>query len=174
MKNIAACLLVLASAASAAPQAPTPPPPPPTDKAPAPAPTCKPSGDPILAIEHDVVAGVKQPTTATKLYANGAWTLAETDADGKPGRSASGCLAKDEVTRIKTALDGAPWKITHPKAHCMAMAQTFTVFSAGTNKFTEKLCGTDILDDKTKAALDDADKTLGAAAASATPPCCKK
>ena len=127
--------------------------------------TCKPSGDAMLSIEHAVVSGVKKPTNVTKLYASGAWTFAETDADGKAGRTASGCLGKDDVAKIKTALDGGAWKITHPKAHCMAMAQTFTVFTAGAHTFTEKLCGNDLLDEATQKALDDADKLLASAAA---------
>ena len=133
-----------------------------------------PKGDPILTIDHDAVSGAKKPTTVTKLYADGSWTLAETTAEGKAGRTASGKLDKDDIARIKTALDAAPWKVTHPTAHCMAMAQTFTVFTAGKNTFTEKLCGTELLDDKTLAALDDADKALTTAAAAADPPCCKK
>ena len=117
---------------------------------------------PVLTIQHAVVAGVKKPTTTTRLYAGGRWTYEETDPDGKQTKSTNGTLGKDETDKIVKALDAAPWTITHPRMHCNAMAQTYTVFTAGNHTFTEKLCGTDILDDKTKAALDDADKQLSA------------
>jgi hypothetical protein len=171
MKTLLLSLLTACATASAQP-APTPPPPPP----PSTGSSCAVKGDPLLVIDHKVVANVKKDTTTTKVYASGAWTFEERDSDGKVLKTNTGCLAKADLAKV-TALDGAPWKVTHPRMHCMAMAQEYTVFTVGAHSFTQKICGDDTLDDKTAAALADAEKAVEAQAtapAQQNPPCCKK
>ena len=171
MRTLLLATLVAASSASATPNPPTPPGPP-TDNTPRV--TCKASGDPIVVIDHGAIAGAKEVTSVTKLFASGAWSFAETTAEGKPGRAASGCLAKDKLATVDDAIKAGTWTITHPKMHCMAMATTFVDYVIGKTKFTQKTCGTDILDDKSSAALAEITKVLDAATAPPKVLCCKQ
>jgi hypothetical protein len=169
-------LLALAASASlsgAEPKPPTPPPPPPPDSHPVAG--CETSGPVALEIDHDAVAGSKLPTSQTKIFDTGAWTFAETLGDGKPGRSLSGCFAKADVAKLK-AVEDAPWKITHPQIHCMAMSQTSTAYRLhGKPDYVARTCGNDIMDDKTLAALGDLEKLADTSVEGAShPPCCKK
>jgi hypothetical protein len=167
-------LVALAASAGADPNPPTPPPPPPPDSRPQP--SCVDANAPVaLEIDHDAVAGAKLPTSQTKLFDTGGWTFSEILGDGKPGRSLSGCLAKADLAKLK-AVEDAPWKITHPRIHCMAMSQTSTAYRLhGKPDFVSRTCGNDIMDDKTAAALAELEKVADAAVDAAThPPCCKK
>lgn len=115
---------------------------------------CAATGDVAVEIDHDAVSGAKLPTSKTKLFANGAWTFAETTGDGKPGRALTGCLAsKDDLAKVE-AVETAPWTITHPRAHCMVVTQTSIAFHVkGKADFVQKTCSDSLVDDKTAAAL---------------------
>lgn len=145
--QLAALPLVLLAAVASAEPPPAP--------RPAAAPTCKPTGGVLFAIDHKVDPGAKLATSSTKLYGNGAWTHDETDAEGKALAPTAGCLAKTDTGQLETALKAAPWTVTKARMHCMAMSSQFTVFTLnGKTVFTQRLCSGDVLDAKSKAALD--------------------
>ena len=150
----AVLLVACASSASAEPPAPAPPKPAPAAPA---ADACKPAGAVVFQIDHKVEPGAKLATSAAKLYATGAWTHDETDAEGKAQPRASSCLARPDVKQVADALHAAPWKITTARIHCMAMSPQFTEYRVnGKLVFTQKLCSGQNLDDKSRAALDKA------------------
>jgi hypothetical protein len=174
-------LLVLAATAVADPTPPNPPPPPPPPAGNLPTThgRCTTTGTPAFEVDHDAVAGAKLTTSKTKMWDDGGWTFVETLGDGKPGRSLSGCILKSDLDKLKVALD-APWTLSHPRIHCMAMMQTYTTYHAkGKTDFVARTCGNDIVDDKTSAALTDLEKQLSDTVDAATAtqqramPCCK-
>jgi len=111
----------------------------------------------MFQVDHKVEPGAKLATSAVKLHANGAWTHAEVDAEGKAQPQTAGCLARPELKQVADALHAAPWKITTAQIHCMAMSPQFTEYRVdGKLVFTQKLCSGQILDDKSRAALDKA------------------
>jgi hypothetical protein len=160
----AVLLIACASSASAEPPAQAPPRPAPAapatptaPSAPATQAACKPTGAAVFQIDHRVEPGAKLATSAVKLHATGAWTRAEVDAEGKAQPQSSGCLARPEVKQVTDALHAAPWKITTAQIHCMAMSPQFTEYRVdGKLVFTQKLCSGQILDDKSRVALDQA------------------
>jgi hypothetical protein len=116
---------------------------------------CKPTGKVVFEIAHKIEPGAKLSTSTVKLYATGAWTRDEVDADGKAQPQAGGCVAKPDYQPLADALHAAPWKITTAKVHCMAMSSNFTEFHVdGRRVFTQKLCSGQALDDKSRAALE--------------------
>jgi hypothetical protein len=148
----AVLLVACASSASAEPSAPAPAAP----AAPA-ADACKATGAVVFQIDHKVESGAKLATSVVKLYASGAWTHADVDAEGKAQPQTTGCVARPEVKPIADALHAAPWKTTTAKIHCMAMSPQFTEYRVdGKLVFTQKLCSGQNLDDKSRAALDKA------------------
>jgi hypothetical protein len=155
-------LVACAPSASAEPSAPAAPrPAPATPAAPAapaaPADACKASGAVVFQIDHKVEPGAKLATSAVKLYASGAWTHAEVDAEGKAQPQTTSCLARPDVKQVTDALHAAPWKTTTARIHCMAMSPQFTEYRVdGKLVFTQKLCSGQNLDDKSRAALDKA------------------
>ena len=166
MKMMRAALLPLvmmtASVASGNPNPCAPPAPPPAAAA------CATTGDVAVEIDHDAIAGAKLPTSITKLYDTGGWTFVETLGDGKPGRSLSGCLAKDDLAKL-TAVEASPWKVTRAHIHCMAMSQTSTAYHVnGKADYVKRTCGEASLDDKSSAALADLQKASDAAVDAAT------
>jgi hypothetical protein len=154
----AVLLVACASSASAEPSAPAPPrQAPATPAGPPAADGCKPTGAVLFEIDHKVDPGAKFPTSEIKLYASGAWTKDSADGDGKPQPRALGCHARPDIKPIADALHAAPWKITTARIHCMAMSPQFTEYRVdGKLVFTQKLCGGQSLDDKSRAALDKA------------------
>lgn len=150
-------LVACASSASAEPPAPAAPRPSPAQSAPAAPAACRPAGAAVFQIDHKVEPGAKLATSAVKLYAAGAWTRSEVDAEGKAQPQASGCLARPDVKQVTDALHAAPWKITTARIHCMAMSPSYTEYRVdGKLVFTQKLCSGQSLDDKSRAALDKA------------------
>jgi hypothetical protein len=156
MKN--AILLLAALALACAPSATAAP-----DKPAAPAPAsparradaCRASGKVTFEIDQRVDPGAKLPTSSVKVFANGAWTRDETDADGKALPQRIGCLAKPDAQQLETALAGAPWKIIKAQFHCMAMTPQFTVYQVdGKPVFTQRLCSGESLDEKSRSKLD--------------------
>ena len=110
-----------------------------------------------LEIDHKVEPGAKLATSAVKLYASGAWSNADVDAEGKAQPQTTGCLARPDVKPIADALKAAPWKITTAQIHCMAISPQYTEYRVdGKLVFTQKLCSGKNLDDKSRAALDKA------------------
>lgn len=159
----AVLLVACASSASAEPtpappkQAPAAPATPAAPAAPATPADCKPTGRALFEIDHKVESGAKLATSAVKLYASGAWSHADVDAEGKAQPLTTGCLAKPEVKQVADALHAAPWKITTARIHCMAISPQFTEYRVnGKLVFTQKLCSGQTLDDKSRAALDKA------------------
>jgi hypothetical protein len=133
------------------------------DKPPAPTPSagaqqpdkCRPAGAVVFAIDHRVDAGAKLAIWTTKVFASGAWTRDDTDAEGKAAPQRTGCLAKPDLQQLQTTLSGAPWKVTKASIHCMAMSSEFTVYQVnGKPVFTRRLCSGEALDDKSRGKLD--------------------
>lgn len=152
----AVLLLACASGAAADPAAP---------KAPPPADACRPGGKPVFEIAHRVTPGAQAETSAIQVFANGAWTRQAADADGKAQAATSGCLDKAYAKELAASLHGVPWKITTARIRCMAMSPQYTEYLVdGKLVFTQKLCSGQSLDDKSRAALDDAIARCEAAA----------
>ncbi|HSR96677.1 MAG TPA: hypothetical protein VLM79_06470 [Kofleriaceae bacterium] len=151
MKN--ALLLLAALSLACAPSATAAP-----DKPAAPAraaDACRPEGKVTFEIDHRVDPGAKLPTSIAKVFANGAWTRDETDADGKALPQRIGCLSTADAKQLDTALAGATWKVTKAQFHCMAMTPQFTVYQVrGKTVFTDRLCSGESLDEKSRAKLD--------------------
>lgn len=166
MKNALTLLALLPLAcatAAASPDAPAKPAPPPD--------SCRATGKVVFEIDHRVEPGAKLATSAVKVFANGAWTRDESDADGKALPQRSGCLAKADAKQLETTLADAPWKITKAQVHCMAMSAAFTVYQVnGKPVFTQKLCSGESLDDKSRAKLDAATAQVEREVARATKP----
>lgn len=131
---------------------------------------CRPTGAVLFEIDHRVDPGAKLATSTIKVFANGAWSRDETDADGKAAPQRTGCIAKPDMKQLDTALHGAPWKVTVARVHCMAMTAAYTEFQVdGKPVFTERLCSGKALDDKSRATLDAATRQVEAEVAKAAP-----
>jgi len=160
MKNALLLLAVLPLActpsATAAPDKPAAPAPSPDKPAPPRrADACRASGKVTFEIDHRVDSGAKLPTSTVKVFASGAWTRDETDADGKALPQRTGCLAKPDAKQLEAALAGAAWKVTKAQFHCMAMTPQFTVYQVdGKPVFTDRLCSGESLDEKSRTKLD--------------------
>lgn len=116
---------------------------------------CRPTGPVLFEIDHRVDPGAKLATSTTKVFANGAWTHDETNDDGKAAAQRTGCFATPDAKQLDTSLHGVPWKITTARVHCMARTAQFTVYQVdGKPVFTQRLCSGELLDDKSRAALD--------------------
>ncbi|TMQ11988.1 MAG: hypothetical protein E6J91_21725 [Deltaproteobacteria bacterium] len=110
-------------------------------------------------------AGAKLPTSTVKIFASGAWTRDETDADGNALPQTSGCLAKPELKQVAGSLHSAPWKVTTARIKCMAVSPQFTEYHIdGKLVFTQRLCSGQSLDARSQAALDAATKRVEPAA----------
>jgi len=116
---------------------------------------CRPAGAVLFEIDHRVDPGAKLGTSAIKVFANGAWTVDETDGDGKAAAQRTGCIAKPDLKQLETSLHGVPWKVNVSRIHCMAVTAQFTVYQVdGKPVFTQRLCSGEALDDKSRAKLD--------------------
>src|SRR5262249_12260422 len=115
MQHACKLLVVLsvacASSAVAAPDTPAPPAAPPAGRGPG----CRAGGPVVFEIDHRIEPGAKLPTSAIKVFATGAWTREETDADGKALAARDGCMPKQDVKELRSTLHGAPWKVTTAK-----------------------------------------------------------
>lgn len=162
IKLLAVLTFACASSAAAAP-----------DTATRPAPRadgCRPTGAVRFEIDHRVDPGAKLATSTIKVFANGAWTHDQTDADGKAAAQRTGCIAKPDLKQLETTLHGAAWKVSVSRIHCMAVTSTFTVFQVnGKPVFTQRLCSGEALDDKSRAKLDAAVAQVEAEVGKAAP-----
>jgi hypothetical protein len=114
---------------------------------------CKTEGTPLVVIDHQALA--KQPTSITTLFAGGGWTITGKDAAGKPTATRKGCLDKAALAKVEADVK-APWTVTQKRINCKLAATTWTVDSVnGKEVFTERVCGRDVLDEKSAAALAD-------------------
>jgi hypothetical protein len=112
---------------------------------------CKPTGDVSFEIDHTIS---KPQTTTLKIYANGAWTYESTDKNGAAGPSGGSCLDPKTSTEVNDLVKSATWNAT-PVIHCMARnAESTTYVSNGKKLFTEMMCNSVKLDDKSAKALD--------------------
>jgi hypothetical protein len=173
LKLLALLSLACASGAAAAPDTPAKPasPAPATPDKPAQrADACQPGGKVVFEIDHKVAPGAKMATSTIKLFANGAWTRDDTDADGNAQGQTSGCLAKADAKQVADSLRSAPWKVTTARIRCMAVSTTFTEYQLdGKPVFTQRLCSGQSLDAKSSAALDAATKRVEQAAGKSAP-----
>jgi hypothetical protein len=162
LKLVAAASLACASTATAAPD---------TAARPAAAPDdCRPAGPVLFEIDHRVDPGAKLASSSLRVFTNGAWQVDQTDADGKPAAPVTGCLSRSDRKQLEAVLQGASWKVTTAKFHCMAMSSAFTVYQVnGKPVFTQRLCSGQSLDDKSKAKLDAATAQMDAEVARAHP-----
>jgi hypothetical protein len=120
--------------------------------APAFADPCKPGGTPLFTIDHQGVA--TQPTSTTTVLTSGAWTITGKDAGGKPTAAKAGCLGQREAGALEKLIASVPWTVTTKRINCKVAATTWMVDSIkGKEVFTERVCGRDVLDDKSAAAL---------------------
>jgi hypothetical protein len=162
IKLLAAGTFACASSVAAAPEA-----------APRPAPraeACRATGAVLFEIDHRADPGARLATSTIKVFATGAWTRDETDADGKPAAPRTGCLAGPDLKQLEAALHGAPWQVTVARMHCMAVTAVFTVFLVdGKQVFKQRLCSGESLDDKSRARLDAAVAQVEAAVARPAP-----
>jgi hypothetical protein len=135
-----------------------------------PATACRPMGAVRFEIDHRGDPGTKLGTSTIKVFATGAWTRDETDADGKAAAQRTGCLAKPELSQLEATLHGAAWKVTMSRMRCMAISPLSTVyFVDGKQVFTQKLCSGANLDDKSRAKLDAAVAQVEAAVGKPAP-----
>jgi hypothetical protein len=143
---------LLTSIAAAAPSAPTPPPAPPINRVPSMPSTCKQAGDVLFESAGKPIGANKVATNHVTLWANGAWSFAQTNADGAAGRQVSGCLADDKLVTVRTALTKAPWQIKHWEVSCAAIGTSLIEYSVrGKLVYTDAICSADELDaDSTK------------------------
>ena len=164
-KLLAACSLACASIAGPATAAPDTRPAPRADKPAAQATACPATGKLLFEVDHKVSPGAKLGTATTKLFATGAWTRDDTDADGNALPQTSGCLAKPELKQVAGSLHSAPWKVTTARIKCMAVSPQFTEYHIdGKLVFTQRLCSGQSLDARSQAALDAATKRVEPAA----------
>jgi hypothetical protein len=163
LKLLVILSLACASGAAAAPDAPARPAPPRAD-------ACQPTGKLLFEVDHKVMPGAKMGTSTLKLFANGAWTRDETDADGNALAQTSGCLPRPDVKQLADSLHGAPWKVTTARIRCMAVSTTYTEYHVdGKPVFTQRLCSGQSLDAKSSAALETASKRVEQAAGKSSP-----
>jgi hypothetical protein len=172
--KLLALLPLACASAAAAPDRP----PPPAPTAPAPSPPagtrpdqCRPAGAVLFEIDHRAEPGAKLATWTTRVYASGAWTRDDRDADGKAApQRVGGCLARPELKQLETTLANAPWKVTTATIRCMAISSEFTVYLVqGKQVFTRRLCSGESLDDKSRAKLDAAIAQVEGGAGKPTP-----
>jgi hypothetical protein len=135
-----------------------------------PAAACRPTGAVMFEIDHRVDPGARLATSAVKVFANGAWTSDQIDADGKAAAQRTGCFAKPDLKQLEATLHDAAWKITTSRIRCMAMSPTSTVFLVGGKPvFTQRLCSGQALDDKSRVKLDAATTQVEGEVGKSTP-----
>ena len=116
---------------------------------------CPETGTPALEIDRAAIPNAKQPTWQVRLYASGGWTTIRVDASGKAAAPESGCLAPAAMAKVRAALKSAPWKVTHQRFHCMAMAVTHTIYKVdGKQVWKAETCNPDTLDAASQKAID--------------------
>ena len=158
----AVLLFACASSAAVGPGSP---------KAPPHGDTCRPTGKVLFEIDHKVIPGAQGETSTIKAFYTGAWTREGVDAGGKPEAQTFGCLDQAYTKELASSLHGVPWKVTTARIRCMAISPTFTEYRVDSKLvYTEKLCSGQSLDDKSRAALDDAVAHVEAAAKPAAKP----
>jgi hypothetical protein len=123
---------------------------------------CRADGTPLFEIRNR--SDVKEPTSTTKIYANGAWTFQPIDVDGRLGAATSGCFDRAALSTIRTAVRRAPWDVTFSRVVCRAYAPSFTEYYVdGRHEYTARLCGEQRLDDASAAAIESIEAELAAA-----------
>ena len=125
---------------------------------------CEAKGTALFEADH-LTQGAPKSLEAAKLYANGAWTYSETDADGKAGAAQNGCSDDSEaVKKVKAELAAAKWTVTTAKIRCMAMSPNYTVYKVnGKTVFESHVCDGKSLDEASQKALTDAQALLAPA-----------
>jgi hypothetical protein len=105
--------------------------------------------------------GAKLTTSKTRLYTNGAWTNQVFDAGGKLEHEDSGCLKTELIETIRTELSEATWKTTRRAIACRVDQPRFTTYTwKGRQVFTERTCNVEVLDKRSRRAIDVAEMIL--------------
>lgn len=123
--------------------------------------TCKPAGSAIFEIHQGAKPGAKLTTSKTRLFDNGAWTTKVFDVTGKLEHEDAGCLKPELLDTIRTELSGAMWKTTRSAIACRVDQPRFTTYTwKGRQVFVDRTCNVDVLDKKSRRALDVAEMIL--------------
>jgi hypothetical protein len=165
MKTILLSLLVTGLGAAAAEPQPAPP----AGATKPPKLACEAKGTAIFEIDHLTTQSPKE-VLAGKLYATGAWTFAETTAEGKAGQAETGCADPAAIKKLQTELAAAKWKITMSRIRCMAMSPNFTRYLVhGKQVLEQHTCDGQVPDEASQKALTDATELLAPAFAAQKP-----
>jgi hypothetical protein len=178
-KLLVTCTLLALSTLAAA-DAPTPPPlpSPPPGRA-MPVPQCTKTGGVLfeekLQLElRPEMNAVAEPTWTITVYDGGAWERHDLDGNGRNPQASSGCLSRDQVSTIRTALAKATWTVSHAEVTCAAISNTFTSYSSkGKQLWAAHMCQIDFLDPVSDKALGTISMLLEKVTAPHLPPCCK-
>jgi hypothetical protein len=138
-----------------APPAPPPPAPPPVASAPA----CPAEGVPLFEVRHR--SDFKESTSTVSIYSSGAWTFQPIDKDGHAGALTTGCFDKATTKTLHQLVEKSPWDVTLARITCKAYSPRSTDYYVhGQLEYTARLCGAQILDEKSRAALEIIEKEL--------------
>jgi len=175
----ASVLLALSTLAAAdASRAPTPPTPPHPPIG-MPMPQCTKSGgvlfeEKLQAEMRPEMNVVNEPTWTITVHDGGAWERHDVDGNGRKAGDSSGCLTRDQVSQIRTALAKATWTVSHADFTCAAISNTFTAYaSQGKQLWASHLCQADFLDPISDKALATISALLAKVTEPHLPPCCK-
>ncbi len=125
-------------------------------------PACEVKGSPIFEIEHLTTASKAAQTV--KLYTTGAWAMYQVDADGKATAHTTGCVAPDDMKKLRAELAAAKWKITTARIRCMARSASYSRYLVdGKPVFESHVCDGQSLDEASQKALQDAQTALAPA-----------
>ena len=108
---------------------------------------CALQGVPLFEIRERSEAD--KPTTTTKIFDSGAWTVASDVGTER------GCFDRKELRAIRRAVQRAPWQITSSPIACFAYDPDFTEYLVhGRLRFTERMCSGKTADFKTLQAIE--------------------
>ena len=124
---------------------------------PTPTPTCSATGTALVVLD--------ELDRTTSIYRDGSWTR-DLHPNGKLATSPSAheqrCLGKDVAAKVQADIKAAPWTISHP-IHCMAMTSARTIVKInGKVVFTERMCNSEALDDKSARLLLEIERLMDA------------
>jgi hypothetical protein len=117
---------------------------------------CQPSAEVLFQIEHKTDTPEHHATSVFRLYSSGYWFFGDKQPGGKPGKQLEGCAATDQLGSITTKLDSVPWTATRSELACMAYSAQFVAYEvAGRHVWTERMCGSEQLDEASQKVIVD-------------------
>jgi len=129
------------------------------------------TGDIAFEIDRGAVPHTG-PTSQLKIYVAGGWTYSSADKDGVAGLSGQGCLDDKTLAHIRALVASAAWTSTDV-IHCMIASNASTTYLAnGKVLFTDRVCNSQKLDEKSEQALAELNR-ITATLRPAKAPCCK-